>query len=100
MRLPAWLDRFLGIIRPADMTKPLKLERDTMAIYVVTRTDAPAPEEFTEAVVRAKGRLQARNLITAFPYLGVLEDGSNLRVERLAEGRDLDNRVIVAAHLG
>ena len=81
-----------------------------MALYLVERTDnefdydpsnGDAPE-FTAAVVRAKGRLQARKEITRGgdvpPFPGVKADGSNLRVSRVQEGRDLDNRVILVTY--
>lgn len=76
-----------------------------MAFYLVERTDYnddPEANEFVAAVVRAKGRLQARKEIIRGgdypPFPGVRADGSNLRVSRLADGRDAPNAVTIVAY--
>ncbi|MFJ9961095.1 hypothetical protein [Streptomyces avermitilis] len=75
-----------------------------MALYLVERTDYNPDQEFefTSAVVRAKGRLQARKLITRgvaeLPYPGVKADGSNLRVSRIEDNRESPNAVTLVAY--
>jgi hypothetical protein len=73
-----------------------------MALYHVFRTDATDENEYDAFVVRAKGRKQALELVTKAvadqPFQGVKADGSNVAVERIADTRDADNRVIVASY--
>ena len=78
-----------------------------MAFYRVTRTDAVGDNEFSEAVVRASGRLQARRAITAAlgaegdqPFPGVDPAGANLRVARIADGKGDGPEALVVAYAG
>ncbi|MDH6123843.1 MULTISPECIES: hypothetical protein [unclassified Kitasatospora] len=75
-----------------------------MAFYLVTRTDATDLGEYDALIVRAKGKRQALNLVTRAaadePFAGFKKDGSNARVERLTDGRDHDNSVLLASYFG
>jgi hypothetical protein len=75
-----------------------------MAFYLVTRTDFAGENEYDSLVVRAKGKRQALNLVTGgtdgTPFDGFHKNGSNAHVEKLIDGRDTDNRVIIASYVG
>jgi hypothetical protein len=74
-----------------------------MAFYLVTRNDAVDAEQYDALIVRAKGRKQALDLVSGGalgePFDGFKKDGSNAAVEKLTDGRDHDNTVLLASYI-
>jgi hypothetical protein len=75
-----------------------------MAFYLVTRTDDLDYNQYDGMIVRASGRKQALALVTRgpgdIPFAGFAKDGSNARVEKLEDGREHKNAVLLASFIG
>lgn len=76
-----------------------------MAFYQIDRTDAVEFGEYDSLIVRAKGAKQALKLATSGlgdgrPFDGFKTDGSNARVQRLTDGRDHGNAVLLGSYAG